>query len=158
MLAEEIVAKINKEKAKYPTARAAVKSALRYAQEAHGWIDENVVRDVADVLELEPIQVYEVATFYDLFYTQPVGKHQLRVCTNISCMLRGSDGVVDHIRNRLGIGPGETTADGKFTLFEVECLGACGGAPMMMVGNEYFENLDEGSLDRILTDLGSEDE
>ena len=157
MLAEEIIAKINKEKTKYPTPRAAVKSALRYAQEANGWIDDGVVQDVAEVLDLEPIQVYEVATFYDLFYTKPVGRHQLRVCTNVSCMLCGSDTVIEHIGKRLGIKPGETSSDGRFTLFEVECLGACGGAPMMMVGNHFYENLDGDAIDRVIDDLSAEE-
>jgi NADH-quinone oxidoreductase subunit E len=158
MLSEEIVTKIQKEIKKYPTPRAVVKSALRYAQDERGWVDESVVRDVAETLGLEPIQVMEVATFYDLFYTEPVGKHQLRVCTNVSCMLCGSDEVMEHLKNRLGIRHGETTGDGRFTLFEVECLGACGGAPMMMVGNRYYENLDPQRIDQILAELESGDE
>jgi NADH-quinone oxidoreductase subunit E len=155
MLSDELISKINKEKTKYPIARAAVKSALRYAQEEHGWISEEVVRDVAEVLNLETIQVFEIATFYDLFYTEPVGKYQLRVCTNVSCMLRDSDSVVSHIQKKLDIKTGETTADGKFTLFEVECLGACGGAPMMMVGNEFYENLEPDTIDSIIEKLGA---
>lgn len=158
MLSEAVVEKINKEAAKYPTRQAVVKSALRYAQQERGFVDDAVVRDVADLLGMQPIQVMEVATFYDLFYTQPVGRHQLRVCTNISCMLRGSDEVVAHLRERLGIDPGETTRDGRFTLFEVECLGACGGAPMMMVGDRYFENLTPEGIDGILAELESVDE
>lgn len=158
MLSEEIVEKIRKEVGKYPVPKAAVKSALRYAQEERGWVDDQVVRDVAEVLNLEPIEVQEVATFYDLFYTHPVGRHQLRVCTNISCMLCGSDSVVDYLHEKLGISPGETTADGRFTLVEVECLGACGGAPVMMVGNQYHENLDPGRIDGILAELEAVDE
>ncbi len=153
MLSEAIVAKIEKEAAKYPTRRAVVKSALRYAQAERGWVDDGVINDVAQVLGLEPIEVHEVATFYDLFYIEPVGRHQLRVCTNVSCMLCGSDEVMAHLESRLGIGPGETTADGRFTLIEVECLGACGGAPMMMVGDRYHENLDAERIDAILADL-----
>ena len=158
MLSEEIVAKIHKESKKYPTPRAAVKSALRYAQDEHGWVDDSVVQDVAQTLGLEPIQVMEVATFYVLFDPQPLGKHQLRVCTNVSCMLCGSDSVMDHLKDKLGIQHGETSADGRFTLFEVECLGACGGAPMMMVGNRYYENLDPERIDQILAELESGDE
>src|SRR5690606_6441745 len=153
MLSEAIVAKIEKEAAKYPTRRAVVKSALRYAQAERGWVDDGVINDVAQVLGLEPIEVHEVATFYDLFYIEPVGRHQLRVCTNVSCMLCGSDEVMAHLESRLGIGPGETTADGRFTLIEVECLGACGGAPMMMVGDRYHENLDAERIDAILAEL-----
>ncbi|GJL81900.1 MAG: NADH dehydrogenase subunit E [marine bacterium B5-7] len=158
MLSEKVVEKIRKETEKYPTARAAIKSALRYAQEEHGWVTDTVVNDVAEVLKLEKIQVQEVATFYDLFYTQPVGRHQLRICTNISCMLRDSDSIIDHLKQRLGVGPGETTGDGRFTIFEVECLGACGGAPMMMVGNQYYENLDVERVDQILSELERGDE
>ncbi len=158
MLSDKVIEKIQKEAAKYPTRRSAVKSALRYAQEERGWVDSTVVENVAEILDLEPIQVMEIATFYDLFYTRPVGKHQLRVCTNISCMLCGSDTVMGHLEKRLGIGPGETTKDGKISIFEVECLGACGGAPMMMVGNRYFENLDPDSIDRLLNELVKEDD
>ncbi|KAA3632379.1 MAG: NADH-quinone oxidoreductase subunit NuoE [Proteobacteria bacterium] len=158
MLSEKVVEKINKEAAKYPTKRAVVKSALRYAQQERGWVDDTVVNDVAEILDLEPIQVMEVATFYDLFYTQPVGRHQLRVCTNVSCMLCGSDDVVSYLRDKLGVRSGETTADGRFTLFEVECLGACGGAPMMMVGDRYYENLSPGRIDQILEELEPADE
>lgn len=158
MLSEKVIEKIRKEVGKYPIRKAAVKSALRYAQEERGWVDEEVVRDVAEELGIEPIEVQEVATFYDLFYTEPVGRHQLRVCTNVSCMLCGSDDVIGYLGDKLGIAPGETTADGRYTLFEVECLGACGGAPMMMVGNDYHENLSPDRIDRILSDLESADE
>jgi len=157
MLSEAIVAKIEKEAAKYPTRRAVVKSALRYAQAERGWVDDGVINDVAGLLGLEPIEVQEVATFYDLFHTEPVGRHQLRVCTNVSCMLCGSDEVMTHLESRLGIGPGETTADGRFTLIEVECLGACGGAPMMMIGDRYHENLDAERIDAILAELEQAD-
>jgi NADH-quinone oxidoreductase subunit E len=158
MLSDKVVEKINREAVRYPTRRAAVKSALRYAQQEHGWVDAGVIDQVAGILGLEPIEVQEVATFYDLFYTQPVGRHQLRVCTNISCMLCGSDDVVEYLGQKLGIGPGETTPDKRFTLFEVECLGACGGAPMMMVGDHYYENLSPESIDRILAELEPADE
>lgn len=158
MLSEKVVEKIRKEVGKYPVPKAAVKSALRYAQEERGWVDDQVIRDVAEVLDLELIEVQEVATFYDLFYTTPVGRHQLRVCTNVSCMLCGSDDVMAYLGEKLGIGPGETTPDGRFTLIEAECLGACGGAPMMMIGNHYHENLEPGRIDSILAELESADE
>lgn len=158
MLSDKVVEKINREALRYPTRRAAVKSALRYAQQERGWIDTGVIDEVAHILGLESIEVQEVATFYDLFYTQPVGRHQLRVCTNVSCMLCGSDEIVAHLREKLGVAPGETTRDGQFTLFEVECLGACGGAPMMMVGDHYYENLSPDRIDRILAELEPADE
>jgi NADH-quinone oxidoreductase subunit E len=158
MLSDKVMEKIQKEIPKYPTRRAVVKSALRYAQEERGWVDDGVVRDVAEFLGLERIQVQEVATFYDLFYTQPVGRYQLRVCTNISCMLCGSDTVIDYLGEKLRIAPGETTRDGRYTLIEVECLGACGGAPMMMIGNHFHENLDPARIDAILAELEAGDE
>ena len=153
VLSEAVLAKIDKERGKYPTSRAVVKSALRYAQDEHGWVSDEVVRAVAEVLDLEPIQVFEVATFYDHFDTRPVGRHRIKVCTNISCLLRDSDAIVDHLKTRLGIGFGETTADGRITLYEAECLAACCGAPMMMIGNDYHENLTPEKVDTILEGL-----
>jgi NADH-quinone oxidoreductase subunit E len=108
---------------------------------------------VADYLDLPPIAVYEVATFYSMYELKPVGRHKICVCTNVSCLVCGSDGIVDHLKQRLGIGFGETTADGKFSLKEVECLGACGGAPMMQIGKQYYENLTPELVDSILDGL-----
>ena len=153
VLSDTVLAKIEKETAKYPLRRAAVKSSLRYAQDEHGWISDEVVKSVAQVLGLQPIEVYEIATFYDHFDTRPVGKHRIKVCTNVSCMLCGSDTIVEYLRSKLGISFGETTDDGRFTLYESECLAACCGAPMMMIGNQYYENLTADSLDAILEGL-----
>jgi NADH-quinone oxidoreductase subunit E len=102
---------------------------------------------------MEPISVYEVATFYTMYDLKPVGRNKINVCTNISCMLCGSDDIVAHLQDRLGIQLGETTADGKVTLRQVECLGACGGAPMMQVNKTYYENLTAEKLDAILASL-----
>ena len=140
-LSSEVVAKVATEVAKYPERRAAVKSALRYAQAEHGWVSDGVVRAVAALLKLEPIEVYEVATFYDMFYTEPVGRHQLRVCTNVSCMLRGAGSIVELLQDKLGVKVGGTSEDGRVTLLAAECLGACGGAPMLVCGDRYFEDL-----------------
>ncbi len=153
VLSNATVAKIEKEFVKYPTKQAVVKSALRYAQDEHGWVSDDIVKAVAELLELEPIQVYEVATFYDHYDTKPAGRHKIKVCTNISCMLCGSDDVVDHLQNKLGIKFGETTEDGRFTLYESECLAACAAAPMMMIGNDYHENLTPEKIDGILDGL-----
>ena len=152
-LSESLKDKIDKEAAKYPSRRAAVKSALRYCQEESGWISKDIVNAVAEFLGLESIEVYEVATFYDMFYTEPVGRHQIRVCTNVSCMLRGSEIIVNYLQDKLGIKFGETSSDGRITLFEAECLGACGAAPMMICGNEYVENLTTEKLDTFLDQL-----
>ena len=153
-LSNSIKSKIEREAAKYPSRRAAVKSALLYAQQDHGWVSEEVIAAVAEVLQLEPIQVLEVATFYDMFYTDPVGRHQIRVCTNVSCMLRGADVVMDHLKSRLNIDIGETTDDGRFSLFEAECLGACGNAPMLVCSDRYFEDLSTEKVDEMLAILG----
>jgi len=150
ILSESIIQKIDLEAAKYPSRRAAVKSALRYAQAEHGWINEDVVAAVAEVLNLERIEVFEVATFYDMFYTRPVGRFPVRVCTDVSCLLRGADNIMESLCERLGVEVGETTADGRFTVFPAECLGACGGAPMMLVGDAYHEDLTPEGLDAIL--------
>ena len=152
-LSDDVRKKIEAEATKYPSRRAAVKSALRYAQQEHGWVSQSVVNSVAAVLSLQPIQVYEVATFYDMFYTEPVGRHKIRVCTNVSCMLRGSNEVLDRLKNRLGINIGETTPDGKVALFEAECLGACGGAPMLVCNDRYIEDLTPESVDQLLSEL-----
>jgi NADH-quinone oxidoreductase subunit E len=152
-LSQAVIDKVDKEAAKYPSRRAAVKSALRYCQEETGWVSNGVVTAVATHLGLEPIEVYEVATFYDMFYTEPGGRHRIRVCTNVSCMLRGAETIVSHLREQLGIKVGETSPDGRITLLEAECLGACGGAPMLVCGNQYFENLTTDKLDSLLDQL-----
>ena len=152
-LSQDVMDKVDKEATKYPSRRAAVKSALRYCQEETGWISNPVVTAVAEYLGLEPIEVYEVATFYDMFYTEPGGRHRIRVCTNVSCMLRGAETIVSHLKEKLGIKFGETSQDGRITLLEAECLGACGGAPMLVCGNQYFENLTADKLDSLLDQL-----
>jgi NADH-quinone oxidoreductase subunit E len=142
--------------AKYPRNRkqSAVMAALRIVQEQNGgWLTNDLIAAVADYLDMPRIAVAEVATFYSMYELKPVGRHKICVCTNISCMLCGSDRVVEHLQNRLGIGFGETTDDGRFTLKEVECLGACVGAPMMQVDTTYHENLTPESIDRILAEL-----
>ncbi len=152
-LSKQTEAKILKELPKYPTKQAAVKSALRYAQDEHGWVSDEVIQAVAELLELETIQVYEVATFYDHFDTRPVGRHRIKICTNISCMLLEAEEIADYIKKKLKINYGETSADGKFTLYEAECLAACCGAPMMMIGNDYHEFLTPKKVDQILDGL-----
>ena len=152
-LSQAVMDRVDKEAAKYPSRRAAVKSALRYCQEEAGWVSNGVVTAVAEYLGLAPIEVYEVATFYDMFYTEPGGRHRIRVCTNVSCMLRGAETIVSHLKEKLGIKVGETSPDGRITLLEAECLGACGGAPMLICGNQYFENLTRDKLDSLLDQL-----
>ena len=156
LLTAESRAGIDRWIAKYPPEQkqSAVMAALRIAQEQNGgWLTEALMDAVAEYLEMPRISVYEVATFYSMYELEPVGKHKICVCTNISCMLRGSEQVVSHLEQRLGIGLGETSEDGKYTLKEVECLGACVNAPMMQIGHDYHENLTPERIDTILDGL-----
>lgn len=155
MLSEQALAEIARERAKYPEDRAqsALLAALRIAQEDRGFLATEVMDHVAHLLGIEPIRAYEVATFYSMYDLQPVGRHKICVCGSVSCFLRGSDQILAHLEERLGIRVGETTPDGLFTLREVECLGACLGAPMMQVGDRYYENLTKDRVDGILAAL-----
>lgn len=142
--------------AKYPVIRkaSAVMPLLDLAQRQNdGWLPRAAMDYVAGLLEMPPIRVYEVATFYTMYNLTPVGRHHVQVCTNLPCWLRGSDHVVDACKQKLGIGFGETTADGEFTLTEVECLGACVNAPMLQINDDYYEDLDATSTKSILTQL-----
>jgi NADH-quinone oxidoreductase subunit E len=143
--------------AKFPPdrKRSAVISALHAVQhENNGYLTVELMDAVAAYLQMPNIQVYEVASFYSMFSTKPVGRHHISVCTNISCMLRGSQEVVDHVEKKLGIKTGESTADGRIYLkCEEECLAACAGAPMMMVDHVFHENLTPDIIDKILDEL-----
>ncbi len=156
LLSEESRTAIDRWIAKYPPdqKQSAVMAALTIVQDANGgWLTTELMDAVADYLKMPAIAVYEVATFYSMYELKPVGRHKICVCTNVSCMLCGSDEMVKHLKNKLGIGFGETTPDNKFTLKEVECLGACVGAPMMQIGREYHENLTPTKIDEILETL-----
>ncbi len=156
-LSEHVREEIDDWVSKFPEGRqrSAVIGALQAAQhENKGFLTEEIMNAVADYLSLPPIQVYEVATFYSMFETKPVGLRCISVCTNISCMLRGSDEIVSHLEEKLGVKLGESTEDGKFYLKkEEECLAACCGAPMMMVDHIYHENLTPKKVDKILEQL-----
>ena len=156
-LSAHVKEEIERWKARFPEdrQRSAVIGALHAAQhENHGYLTAEIMNDVADYLQLPTIQVYEVATFYSMFQTRPVGRNDVAICTNVSCMLRGADDIVEHVERRLGIKLGESTADGRiFLKKEEECLAACCGAPMMMVNHEYHENLTTEQVDAILDGL-----
>ncbi len=142
--------------ARYPEGKqkSALIPVLHLAQEEFGgWLDVPVMDYVAEVLQLNPIEVYEVATFYTMFNMKPVGKYVLEVCQTGPCMLRGSDQIIDHIKKKLGIEAGGTTEDGLFTLKPAECLGACGYAPMLQLGKFYKENLTIEKVDALIDDL-----
>lgn len=156
MLSQESLAKIEYELTKYPAEhrQAAVMAALRIAQEEKGWLSKQTITYVADYLGIPAIAALEVATFYNMYELAPVGKYKITVCTNISCMLRDADVIVDHLNKRLGIGFDETTPDGKFTLKEGECMGACGGAPLFHINNtKMCEFLTPEKVDEILEGL-----
>ena len=154
-LSQNVRNKIDEARAKYPPEenRAPLIFALHAAQDEYRWLDEATLEAIAAYLELEPIKVYEAATFYDMFNRSPVGKHNIKVCTNLSCMLCGSDEIADYLRRKLGVDFGETTEDGQYTLTEVECLGACGGAPVIWIGKDYYEEITPQRVDEILASL-----
>ena len=131
--------------------KSAILPVLHLAQEEFGgWLDVPVMDYVASLLKLEPIEVYEVATFYSMYNLQPVGRYVFEVCQTGPCMINGSDNIIQYIKQTLGIKPGETTKDGMFTLKTVECLGACGYAPMMQLGKTYREHLTKEKVDQII--------
>ena len=141
---------------RYPEGRqqSAVIPLLDIAQRQHGgWLPRAAMDHVAEILNMAPIRVYEVATFYTMFNLKPVGKYLLQVCRTTPCWLRGAQNMTDTCKKKLGIGLKETTADGLFTLMEVECLGACVNAPVVQVNDDFYEDLDEAKLDRLLEDL-----
>ena len=157
LLSDQVKEEIEHWKARFPDGkqRSAVISALHAVQhENEGYLTAELMNAVADYLELPTIQVYEVATFYSMFQTKPVGRHNIAICTNVSCMLRGADAIVEHVEKKLGIESGESTEDGRIYLKrEEECLAACCGAPMMMVDHKYHENLTAEQVDDILDGL-----
>jgi NADH-quinone oxidoreductase subunit E len=149
---EEKLKKVSEIIACYPEGKqkSALLPVLHLAQEQFGWLSAETMDYVAALLSLEPVEVYEVATFYSMYNLKPVGKYLFEVCQTGPCMINGSDDIIAYIGERLGISPGETTADGLFTLKTVECLGACGYAPMMQLGKHYREHLTKDKVDAII--------
>lgn len=137
----------------YPHPRSALMPALDVAQRELGWLPEQALVEVGEILDLTPAEVLSVASFYTMYHRQPVGKYLIQVCTNVSCSLLGAEHLLDYIRQKLGIGVGETTPDGLFTLMEVECLGSCGTAPVMQVNDRYYEGLTREKVDQVLKGL-----
>ncbi len=156
MLSEQALQKIAIEVAKYPAEQkqSAVMSALRIAQVEHGWCSPEVMEAVAKVLDMPAIAVREVATFYNMFDTKPVGKHKITVCTNLPCVLGGGVVAADYLKQKLGIDFNETTADGLFTLKEGECMGACGDAPVLLHNNHTMcSHMSTDKIDALISDL-----
>jgi NADH-quinone oxidoreductase subunit E len=156
-LSQHVKEEIESWKARFPAdrQRSAVISALHAVQhENHGFVTAEQMNAVAEYLDLPTIQVYEVATFYSMFQTREVGRNEVAICTNVSCMLRGADDIVEHVEKKLGVKLGESTDDGKvFLKQEEECIAACCGAPAMMVNHKYYENLTKEQVDEILDGL-----
>lgn len=157
MLSPESLVKIDREVAKYPAgqARSAVMSALRIAQQEKGWLPAELIEYVANYLAIPPVAAYEVASFYNMYDLKPVGKHKITVCTNLPCALSGGVETAEYLKKKLGIGLGETTADGQFTLKEGECMGACGDAPVLLVNNHRMCSFMQAeAIDKLLAELG----
>ncbi len=154
-LSEERSQELERILARYPNKMAACLPVLHLVQDEHRWLSEAAIQWVAETLELSAAHVFGVATFYSLFNTKPVGKHQVWVCRTLSCALNGADGILAHCEKRLGIHPGETTPDGAVTLWTAECLASCGSGPMMQIDREYHENLTPAKVDVLLDRLRS---
>lgn len=151
-LPEDLLQEVGRQIAKFPEGmqKSALLSVLHIAQAHFGYLSEPVMDYVARLLHILPIEVYEVATFYSMYDTVPVGKVKLEVCRTGPCMIEGAEKIVSYIENKLGIKDGETTADGMFTLKTVECLGACGYAPMLQAGEKFHEHLTEAKVDELI--------
>lgn len=152
-LGPEFTSKVDRVVARYPEPRAALLPVLWLVQRARGHVDLDDEAWVADRLGVSPAHVHGVVTFYTMYKRRPLGRYHIQVCTTLSCMLRGSDDLVAHLERKLGIKPGETTPDGRFSLVKVECLGSCGTAPMLQLNDDYHENLTLESVDRLLDGL-----
>ncbi len=151
---EENRTKIEKILLKYPEKKPAVMPLLYLAQEQHGWISVEVMKEIASLLEMDEEEVLGVVTFYTMFYKKPMGKYHLQVCTNVSCMLRGGYEILDAVKKKIGLNEKvDVTEDRKFSLEEVECMGSCGTAPMIAVNEDYYENLTIEETEKIIDSL-----
>lgn len=150
---QEELDKIENLKKRYPEQQAALMGVLWMAQHKFGWISKEVMAYIAELLNLSLAHVEGVATFYTMYHKKQPGKYHIQVCTNVSCMLRGGNDLYAHVSNKLGLKNNETTADAKFSLEEVECMGACGGAPMIAINEDFYENLTIEKVDEIIASL-----
>ena len=155
-LSQELRQKIDRELRKYPAdqRQSAVMSALAFAQDEHGWLSTDIMDAVAGYLGMPPVAVYEVATFYTMYNVKPQGRFKISICTNLPCALSGANAAADHLKQKLGVGFGETTPDGKFTLKEGECMGACGDAPVLIVNDRRMCSfMSDARLDELVGEL-----
>lgn len=153
MLSSALFEKFDRVIARYPLKRSAIVPLLLFAQDEVGCVSDEVIEEVAQRVGVRPIEVIEDISYYSMLHRRPIGKYNFQVCTNISCMLRGGEEILDHCSKTLGIGHKQTTPDGVFSLEEVECLGACCGAPAMQVNYEYYENLTPEKIDALIAKL-----
>ncbi|MDY7578519.1 NADH-quinone oxidoreductase subunit NuoE [Herbaspirillum sp. RTI4] len=156
LLSQEALHKIDRELAKYPAdqKQSAVMAALAIAQDEHGWLPPELQHEIADYLDMAPVAVQEVATFYNMYNTRPVGKFKITVCTNLPCQLSGGANAAAYLKQKLGIGFKETTSDGQFTLLEGECMGACGDAPVMLLNNKRMCSwMSNEKIDALIVEL-----
>ena len=153
VFSEETRRELDRVVSRYPDREAAILPALHLAQREFGHVSDEAIVYVAGLIGVTPARVEGVATFYTMYNRKPVGKYHVQICRNLSCSLMGAEHLIERVSKKLGIKPGETTADGRFTLTKVECLGSCGTAPVMQVNEDYYENLTEDSINRILDGL-----
>jgi NADH-quinone oxidoreductase subunit E len=153
VISEDTRAAIDREIEKYPQRRGALLPALHLVQQEQGFVSPDSMRELAGIFELVPVEVMEVVQFYNMFHDRPQGRHQVHVCTNLPCSLRGARGLMRQLESHLGIHAGETTSDGRISLGHEECLGACAYAPMLRIGETYHENLDAEQAKRLLDEL-----
>jgi len=153
MLSDALKNKFDQVIARYPLKRSAIVPLLMFAQDEIGYVSDEAIEEIARRVEVRPIEVIEDISYYAMLHRQPIGKYNFQVCTNISCMLRGAEAIFEHCSNKLGIGHRQTTPDGQFSLEEVECLGACCGAPAMQVNYDFYEDLTPEKIDRLIDSL-----
>lgn len=154
MLSEGLKAKFDKIVARYPLKRSAIVPLLLFAQDEIGYVSDEAIEEIARRVNVRPIEVIEDISYYSMLHRAPIGKYNLQVCTNVSCLLRGGEQILEYCSKKLGIGHKQTTPDGKFSLEEVECLGACCGAPAMQVNYDFYEDLTPQKIDALVEKLG----
>jgi NADH-quinone oxidoreductase subunit E len=153
ILSQKFYDQMKKLEPRYPNKLALLLPALHAAQDENGWLPPEVMEEIGEYIGIHPARVREVASFYTMYNLKPVGKYHLKICTNVACCLRGSDEIVEHLEKKWNIQCGQTTPDKRFTLMEEECLGACGTAPAMMLNDDYHENLDIPTVEKIIAGL-----
>ena len=153
MLSNTLKAKFDQVIARYPLKRSAIVPLLMFGQDEIGYVSDELIEEIARAVDVRPIEVIEDISYYSMLHRRPIGKYNFQVCTNISCLLRGGEEMLEHCSKKLGIGHKQTTPDGKFSLEEVECLGACCGAPAMQVNYDFFEDLTPKKIDALIEKL-----